>query len=216
MAEPAPCARISLLASAEGLTKEEIGLTFWPDSSPAQLKLQFKNTIYRLRHALGPDVIYFDEDRYWFNRNLDYQYDVEMFLDGLSQARAAASTVEKIKAYSTAIELYRGPFFPEADGTWAWTEREHLREAFFNACLDLARLQLESRQYNEALENCHRVLNEDPCLEEAHRLAMKIYAAQGNRAAITRQFEYCRQILHQEINVPPSPQTETLYRMLCR
>ena len=205
-----------LLASAEGLTKEEIGLTFWPDSSPAQLKLQFKNTIYRLRHALGPDVIYFDEDRYWFNRNLDYQYDVEMFLDGLSQARAAASTVEKIKAYSTAIELYRGPFFPEADGTWAWTEREHLREAFFNACLDLASLQLESRQYNEALENCHRVLNEDPCLEEAHRLAMKIYAAQGNRAAITRQFEYCRQILHQEINVPPSPQTETLYRMLCR
>src|SRR5690606_6638080 len=120
------------------------------------------------------------------------------------------------KAYSTAIELYRGPFFPEADGTWAWTEREHLREAFFNACLDLARLQLESRQYNAALENCHRVLNEDPCLEEAHRLAMKIYAAQGNRAAITRQFEYCRQILHQEINVPPSPQTETLYRMLCR
>ncbi|MEJ2600003.1 MAG: tetratricopeptide repeat protein, partial [Anaerolineales bacterium] len=32
-----------ILAHPEGLTKEAIGLVFWPESSPAQLKLQFKN-----------------------------------------------------------------------------------------------------------------------------------------------------------------------------
>ena len=48
-----------LLAHPEGLTKEEIGEIFWPDSSSAELKLRFKNTIYRLRHAAGKDVIQF-------------------------------------------------------------------------------------------------------------------------------------------------------------
>ncbi|MCL4562045.1 MAG: tetratricopeptide repeat protein, partial [Chloroflexi bacterium] len=46
-----------LLANSEGMTKEAIGAIFWPDSSPSQLKLQFKNSIYRLRHALELDAI---------------------------------------------------------------------------------------------------------------------------------------------------------------
>ena len=71
-----------LLAHPDGLTREAIGAVFWLDSSPSQLKLQFKNTIYRLRRALDKEVIIFDvdEERYYFNRQLDYEYDVEMSL----------------------------------------------------------------------------------------------------------------------------------------
>src|SRR5690606_36273817 len=48
-----------LLAHPEGLNKEQIGMYLWPDSTPSELKLRFKNTIYRLRHAAGKDVIPF-------------------------------------------------------------------------------------------------------------------------------------------------------------
>jgi two-component SAPR family response regulator len=97
-----------LLAHPHGLTKEEVGLVFWPDSSPAQLKLQFKNLIYRLRCGLGPEVVLFDEDRYWFNRELDYVYDVEALSAHLARARTAASPEEAIEAYKAVVDLYRG------------------------------------------------------------------------------------------------------------
>ena len=41
------------LLSPRPLTKEEIGAAFWPDIDSDQLKLRFKNNLYRLRHALG-------------------------------------------------------------------------------------------------------------------------------------------------------------------
>ncbi len=78
-----------ILAHPEGLTKESIGIVFWPDSAPAQLKLQFKNAIYRMRYALGQDVIEFENDRYRFNHNLDYEYDVETFTSYLRKAESS-------------------------------------------------------------------------------------------------------------------------------
>ncbi len=69
-----------ILARPEGLNKEDIGLVLWPDASPNDLRFRIKNTVYRLRHALGKDVILLDQDSYRFNNVIDYEYDVEQFL----------------------------------------------------------------------------------------------------------------------------------------
>jgi LuxR family maltose regulon positive regulatory protein len=203
-----------LLAHPDGLAKEVVGTIFWPDSSPSQLKLKFKNAIYRLRQALGQEVVLFEEDYYRFNRGLDYEYDVEAFWRKLGQAQATTDPSEQAAAYRAAIRLYRGPYLPEIEGDWAWAEREQLAQAYMEAVLTLARLHLEAKEYGVALEYCRRALAEDPCQEEAHRLAMRVHAATGNRAAVVRQFERCRQALLNEVNVPPSPQTTSLYETL--
>ncbi len=200
-----------LLAHPEGSTKEEIGITFWPESSSSQLKLQFKNTIYRLRHALGPEVILFNEDYYWFNTDIDYQYDVEDFIAKISEAQLASLPEKKIAALQAATGLYQGSFLPEAEGSWVWTERERMRQKYIEALLELGKLLFDLNNFAEALELCHRILGEDPCLEEAHRLAMCVYAARGNRAGINRQYERCRLALKKEVNADPSPQTVELY-----
>jgi LuxR family maltose regulon positive regulatory protein len=205
-----------LLAHPDGLTKEAIGLIFWQDSSSAQLKLQFKNTIYKLRAALGPDTIVFDGERYWFNRNLDYEYDVETFLKSIEYAQDAKSNQDKMNAYREAIGSYRGPYLSEIDGTWVWPEREHLWQSFISATLDLARLHLDAGQTQQTLEYCQRILNKDPCLEEAHRLAMRAYAAKGNQAAIVRQYDRCKKALLDEVNAKPSRQTQLLFESLQR
>jgi LuxR family maltose regulon positive regulatory protein len=205
-----------LLAHPDGLAKEIVGTIFWPDSSPSQLKLKFKNAIYRLRQALGQEVVLFEEDYYRFNRALDYEYDVEAFSRKLEQAQATTDPIEQAAAYRSAIRLYKGPYLPEIEGDWAWLEREQLAQSYMEAVLTLARLHLEAKEYGVALEYCRRALAEDPCQEEAHRLAMRVHAATGNRAAIARQFERCRQALLNEINVPPSSQTTELYETLMR
>jgi len=203
-----------LLAHPDGLTKEEAGTIFWPESSPAQLKLNFKKTIYRLRRALGQHVVLFEDDRYRFNQALDYEYDVEAFSGKLAEAQAATDPGEQAAAYRAAIRLCRGSYLPEVEGVWATPERERLREAYMEAILKLTGLHLEAGEYEVALDHCRRALTEDPCLEEAHRLAMRAHAAMGNRAAIVRQFERCQRALLHEINAPPSSQTEALYEIL--
>jgi hypothetical protein len=102
-----------LLTNPHGLTKEAVGTTIWPDSSPAQLKLKFKNAIYRLRQALGQEAVLFDEDRYQFNRTLDYEYDVETFFGKLAQAQTANNLNDQVAALQSAIRIYSGPYLPE-------------------------------------------------------------------------------------------------------
>jgi LuxR family maltose regulon positive regulatory protein len=206
-----------LLGHPDGLPKETVGTIFWPESSPSQLKLKFKNAIYRLRQALGgQEVVLFEEDYYRFNRALDYEYDVEAFWRKLEQAQGTTDPGEQAAAYRSVIRLYKGPYLPEVDGDWVWLEREQLAQAYMEAVLTLAKLHLEAKEYGVALEYCRRALAEDPCQEEAHRLAMRAHAATGNRAAVVRQFERCRQALLNEVNVPPSSQTTALYEMLMR
>ena len=203
-----------LLAHPEGKTREEIGAILWQDSLSTQLKLQFKNAIYRLRYALGQDIVLFDGYRYCFNRDLDYEYDVQIYEEKVNQAKAVTSPAEKIACYRTVVDLYRGPFLHEAEGTWVLAERERLWQIQEDAYLTLVRLYLESGDNNTTLEFCQRILREDRCLEEGHRLAMRAYAALGNRAAVKRQYEDCCWALRQEVEAEPSPQTQLLYKIL--
>ena len=205
-----------LLTSTNGLTKEVVGTIIWPDSSPGQLKLKFKNAVYRLRQALGQETVLFDEDRYQFNRTLDYEYDVETFLEKLAQAQAATDRDQQVAGYEAAIHIYKGPYLPDVEGEWAFWEREYLRRTQMEAIVKVAELHLEAGRHTIALNYCQRALAEDLCLEEAHRLAMRAHAALGNRAAVVRQFKQCQQSLLEEVNAPPSSQTTVLYETLIR
>jgi ATP/maltotriose-dependent transcriptional regulator MalT/DNA-binding SARP family transcriptional activator len=205
-----------LLAHDQKISKETLGLVFWPDSSPAQMKLQFKNTIYRLRYALGREVILYDADLslYWFNRALDYEYDVETFQDRLAQASVLDSPQAKIVALQKALEVYHGSYLPTAEGAWVVPERERLWQLCVEASLSLAELLLAAGEPKAVLKYCQLLLDQDACLEEAYCLSMRAYAALGNRRAVIRQYERCCKALLEEANAKPSRQTEMLYQEL--
>ena len=205
---------LCLLDHSEGLTKEEVGTHFWPDSAPAQLKIRFKNAIYRLRNAVGPKTIIFKKNVYQFDRSIDYEWDAEQFVAQVMLAYDAECIESEQEAYETALSLYTGDYLPDLDAIWAWLERERLRTIFLDASTRLAEIYLERDLYSDALECCQNILTIDPCLEEAHRLIMRAYAATGNRAAVVRQYEQCCNILQEEIDAPPSDQTEDLFKRL--
>ncbi len=96
-----------LLAHPEGLTKEQIGMHFWPDCTSDQLKTRFKNAIYRMRNALDQEVILFEDGFYQFDAALDYEYDVERFLDYIATGDAATDASAQIEAYTLGPALLR-------------------------------------------------------------------------------------------------------------
>ncbi len=203
-----------ILASSHPLTKEEIGVTLWPNHDASQLRLRFKNDIYRLRHALGQDVILFENDRYHFNRLLDYEYDIESFSHQISKAKADVLSNEKITHLRAAINLRGGPYLQDLDGTWVLPEREHLDQIYLDALEQLAEAQRTAGDLQAALLACQEALKIDLCRENIHRLAMRLHAGQGDRLAVIWQYQACRNALRSELGVDPSKETETLYRRL--
>ncbi len=204
------------LAHPEGLTKEQVGLYFWPDATPDELKLRFKNTLYRLRRAVGRQSVLLQDDYYQFNWSLDYEYDVESFTSAVDRAQKAKEPRDKINYLKTAVESYKGDYLSEIEEIWAITDRQRYYQMYLDVLMRLANMYMERKSYKTALRYCYQALTEDACLEDAHRLAMRIHAATGNRAAIVRQYERCRVALVKEINAPPSHQTRELYETLIR
>jgi ATP/maltotriose-dependent transcriptional regulator MalT/two-component SAPR family response regulator len=196
-------------------TKEDIAAMFWPDITPARMKMRFKTNMYRLRHAIGQNSILFEGERYLFNTEIDYDYDVENFKKLLKQSKDATSE-ERIPILEAVIALVKGPYLADIDAEWADAERAQLELDYHEALILLARLYLESSQPERAIAACQTVLKTDPYLEDAYRLSMRAYAALGDGAGVARVFQACLAVLQEELGVSPSVETEKLYRKLLK
>jgi ATP/maltotriose-dependent transcriptional regulator MalT/DNA-binding SARP family transcriptional activator len=205
-----------LLAHPAGITRSEIAAYFWPDADEKDLKFRLKNTIYRLRHAVGSNTILLDQETYRFNNTIDYEYDVELFLRENAEGLKAKDPLRKLSHFREAIKLYKGTFLPELAESWVHTERESLQQIFLNILVQTAEIYLELGNFSLALEYCQRALKVDNCLEVAYRLSFRIYAAMGDRVAMVRQYSLCCEVLQREIHTDPSPQTQTLYQELLK
>ena len=205
-----------LLAHPEGMTKDEICVIFWPDASPEEAKFRFKNTVYRLRRAVGKDCILLEQDFYRFNNKMDYEYDVELFLK--ENAAASREHVPEVKESHLldAVKHYGGRYLPEIEEDWVQSLREALHQNYISSLLQLAESHLDQTNFERALEYCQKAINEDNLLEDSYRLAFRIYAAMGNRAGLVRQYQSCVEILEREISASPSPQTQDLYQNLLK
>ncbi|GAB4486705.1 MAG: hypothetical protein Fur0016_16430 [Anaerolineales bacterium] len=197
-------------------TKEDVAVAFWPEISPARMKMRFKTNIYRLRHAIGQETILFDEERYRFNTDIDYDYDVENFEKLLERSLGDSTVEEKISTLEAAVALVKGTYLSDIDLEWVNAERTRLELDYHMALLRLAGLYLEISQPLRALETCQAALKADPLLEDAYRLSMRAYAALGDDAAIARIYQTCRTVIRDELGVNPSEETEKLYKKLLK
>jgi LuxR family maltose regulon positive regulatory protein len=202
------------LAHPEGLTKEDVGVIFWPESSPSELKLRFKNTIYRMRHAIGTDVVIFKDNYYVFNQAVEHEYDVQLFLAAIQRAQQETSYEKKKQAYLSALDTYQGPYLPGLDAMWVIPERQKYIDMFIRTAQELGQISMEERDFETGIFCCTRGLEEDNCDEGLYRCLMQIYNEQGNKAAVSRQFQICSTMLKDEIGMEPSPQTRNLYNLL--
>jgi len=205
-----------LLSLQYGASKDQIGLLFWPDSSKKQFHGQFKNTIYRLRRAIGRDSVLYDPDtrHYRFNRLLDYRYDVDVFLKACRNAEAESNTDDRARLFRDAAEKYSHPYAPLLDGVWAAPLRINLYLKFERAALESAAFDLQQGEIQTCLDACSRLLEIEPGQERAWRLSMQAYAELGDRGSIVRVYRQCRRNLSRHLGINPSKETENLYQKL--
>jgi LuxR family maltose regulon positive regulatory protein len=202
-----------LVGHPDGLRKEQIGLLFWPDHSPERLNGIFRSTMYRLRRAIFPEFIIFDEETglYRFNRQLDYWYDVEEFERQLQRGDEGDNEARAL-AYEQAITLYNGDYLEDCYEDWAQEERERLQQRYLAALSWLGDFRLAQGFPAVALDHYRRILTVDPYREEIHRQMIRCYLQMGDRAAAARQYRECVRLLWEDLRVAPSRETQALYR----
>lgn len=217
-----------LTERARPLQRDEIVERLWPSLAPAAATRDFKvalNVLYKvLEPARGPEApsafVVRDGALYRLRPEADLWLDTAVFerecAAGLRLLERGAPdrAIERLQA---AARLYAGDYLPEAIyEDWASAERERLRGLYQRAADALAGALVERGRYDEALEQCQRLLACDPCWEQAHRLIMRCYARQGNRPQALRAYQRCAAALRDELGVEPSPETSALYQRIAQ
>ncbi|HEU5230893.1 MAG TPA: BTAD domain-containing putative transcriptional regulator [Ktedonobacteraceae bacterium] len=208
------------LLSHRGKSKEHIGLALWPDSSSDQLRDYFHSALYHLRNALGNlEWIRFENNLYFFNRQLDYWFDVEVFEDALAQAQKLLPQVptQAISKLEEAVDLYRGDCFEDLfDGNWYQLQRKNLRQKYQDALLTLGQLYSAEKQYTQAAQAYSQLITHDSFLEIAHRELIRCYERLGERGQALRHYQTFVQMMKEELGALPTNETTLLIERLRR
>ena len=134
----------------------------------------------------------------------------------INQAEKEVSDVNKKSILASALEIYTGLYLPDINEVWVVADRQKYLEMYLKAVEDLVTICVGNKEYKEALYYCQQALKQDICNEEIYRMTMEIYAAVGNKAAISKQYDICCQVLVKELNTQPSFQTQRLYEELIK
>lgn len=196
-------------------TREQIGLVFWPDAAPDQLRRNLGVTLHHLRKALGGNAwVRFEDEQYSFNRALPYWYDVEAFTTLCHQAQTATPAAPLLQQ---ATALYGGAFLADiVHGEWCFALRERLSQQQEQALLALGEAYVTTDDYPHAVEIYRRAIVHDPYLEAAYRELMRALVASGERGQALRVYTDLTKLMQKEFNAPPSRETQAIYELLRR
>jgi PAS domain S-box-containing protein len=200
--------------------RERLIECLWPGVPEPQGRERLKVTVYFLRRQLREagvedELIETAEEAYRL-RPEAFWLDADVFEKRVRQAEAleAAGNPEgALQHYQDAEALYQGDYLEEERySDWCAEERERLRELYLEMLLCMANLYAAQGEYGKAAQVCRKALVREPCRESFHRALMDYLWRQGRRDEALAQFERCRTLLARELEVPPMPDTEQLYR----
>lgn len=199
-----------LLVHPDGRTREQIGLDFWPEGSPAQVKNNFHVTLHHLRKALGgSEWIRFERGRYRVARELGVRFDAERFerdvTAGLRALKTHPDDPRGAERLASAVDSYTGPFLDDVEmGDWHVALRDRLARLHAEALLALGEVLGVEGQYPAAALRLQQLLEIDPVDETAARLLMLTLARDDRRSEALRVYDRLCDALRRELEAEPS------------
>jgi DNA-binding SARP family transcriptional activator len=107
-------------------------------------------------------------------------------------------------------DLIAGDLLPGWYEDWVITEREHFRQLRLHALEQLCEQLTGEGRFGQAVEAGLAAVSGEPLRESAHRVLIRAYLQEGNRAEAIRQYSACCDVLRRELGIDPSPLTQAL------
>ncbi|MFN8446606.1 MAG: bacterial transcriptional activator domain-containing protein [Caldilineaceae bacterium] len=193
----------------------------WPTHDMALAHQSLHSVVHSLHKLVGDAIgnaapIYHDEGCYRLNFAAGVTVDVANF-DILTQAgdqqMRNGDLASAVRHYQHASDLYRGDLCVDTD-IHALMERERLRARYLTLLAQLSDYHYAIGDYKTCLDYAWRLLGHDPCREDAHRLVMRCYVRQGERAGALRQYQICVRTLRSEFATDPEIATTSLFEQI--
>jgi len=195
--------------------REDISLTFWPDSDSAKVRSNFHTTLYRARQALGEEAIVFDGERYRINPAIDVSCDALDMMQLVREARLLPEIDARTEdLWLRALSLYQGELLSQFDTEWIAPHRTRVQEGYLEALIGAARCAYVRRAYKEAVEIIDQALIVDPFREAAYRVLLQCYGQLGEYRQMYTRYQDMESLFKTELGISPSPETTALYKRL--
>jgi predicted ATPase/DNA-binding SARP family transcriptional activator len=212
-----------LAVTGQAHARERLAGLLWGEATDANALASLRKALADLRDRVEPHLVITRHD-VAFDRECPYWLDVEAFERRVDRAVGqvgGALTAEDAASLARAVELYRGDFLEgfyvhraPAYEEWVLLQRERLRLSMLRALHALAAHYAARGAYGPAIGYVARVLALEPAQEEAHREMMSLLARSGQQGAALRQYEVCRQVLAEALDVVPDRETTALYERI--
>lgn len=208
-----------LASQLEPIPRDQLCYLFWPDVPEMAARRRFSRLLTHLRRALpSPDFVSVTYDTV----GLDYGRVWSDVVVG-QHLLPGKSKIDQLATFQQFIRLYRGQFLagfslphnPEYE-TWLVQEQQYWERLYLETLSCLVELYIEKGQFMTAVNYAQKYLAVDALAEEIHCRLMELYAILGDRRAARRQFEYCQDVLKNELGVNPVSETRAVYEMVFR
>lgn len=202
-------------------SRESLAALFWSESTDGAARTNLRKVLSNLRQLL-PAHLVLDRQTVAFRADSPHAIDAARFAAVVAAATAStALTPQQADSLQAALSLYRDDFLagfyvkdaPEFEG-WLLAERGRLRELAMQSLQRLAQHFAAAEIWPSAIAGLRHLLALEPWREEAHRRLMFCLARSGERGAALAHFEICRQVLADELDVPPSDETLALAQQI--
>jgi DNA-binding SARP family transcriptional activator len=216
---------LAYLASSPGMEagREEVMEAVWPTEGERTIERNFHPTLSHLRRALEagreetiPPLLH-RKGVYRLNPDLVWEVDALELDRRVEEGRARIEQGDPAAAaevWEGAWRLYRGPFLQGHYDAWVTERRERYQRVYLELLRDLGDLYLRLERSEQAMDAYRSVLLEDPLQERVHLAVMRLYAGQGRRDLVRRQYDRLCTLLLEELGVEPMPQTTREYHRL--
>lgn len=210
------------------VTRDALIEMLWPGTDPSAGRTSLKVTAHNLRSLLEPQKavgasgswIIFEHGTYRLNPDAEIWIDVESMEQHARRGRRyeVEGDIRRAEAeYDAADALYSGDFLEEdIYEDWTIVRREELRDTYLDVVSRLMHLARARSDHRAAIKYCHRILNADPCREDAYRTLMQSHGAMNQLARAGAWYAVCRNFLHREMAAEPHAETTQAFEDLFR
>ncbi len=191
----------------------------YADEPEAIGRKRLRMAIWRIRTVLEPTGIapgtYLTNHNQavGFNTDCDYWLDVQEFeaqLETVSNQIAEDFTPEQVVSLNNAVQLYRGDLLEGHYSDWCLWQQERLKLLLLSAIEKLMNHFAAKSDWDLAILQAHKLLNNDPLREHIHRDLMRFYYYFGDRPAALSQYDSCTRLLKVELDIEPMQETTNL------
>jgi DNA-binding SARP family transcriptional activator len=212
----------------EPVVKDIFMETLWPDCEPQAANNNLKAAIHGLRRVLSQlfhdgenfPYILFSQGKYLINPDIELWTDVEEFEKRWAHGRRLereGNVTEAVREFEEAAALYRGDYLEEEPyENWTLLRREALKDIYLIILGKLADHSMETADYEGCIIFCQKILDKDPCREDAYRRLMCCYSRLGRRNRAMRWYQICRHTINAELDTAPDSATTNMYQRLLK